>query len=132
MAYDYGRNSNALSNAISYIRCRSLGTDLTQRIVNLPAKEYVEALLADAILEAEENLGGEAKLDAEAQTLTVIKGADNIRLDRGAMTKQVMKALKAVGYDGWVSAEMIPNYAHYTETIIYNTSNAMDRILGRK
>jgi hexulose-6-phosphate isomerase len=44
----------------------------------------------------------------------------------------VMEALKNVGYDGWVSAEMIPNYTHYTETIIYNTSNAMDRILGRK
>ena len=44
----------------------------------------------------------------------------------------VMKSLEAIGYDGWVSAEMIPNYKHYTETIIYNTSNAMDRILGRK
>jgi len=37
-----------------------------------------------------------------------------------------------VGYDGWVTAEMIPNYKYHTETIIYNTSNAMDRILGRK
>ena len=45
---------------------------------------------------------------------------------------KVMEALKSVGYDGWVSAEMIPNYKYYTETIIYNTSNAMDRILGRK
>ena len=44
----------------------------------------------------------------------------------------VMEALKSVGYDGWVSAEMIPNYKYYTETIIYNTSNAMDKILGRK
>ena len=44
----------------------------------------------------------------------------------------VVEALKAIGYDGWVSAEMIPNYTHYTETIIYNPSNAMDRILGRK
>ena len=44
----------------------------------------------------------------------------------------VMAALKSVGYDGWVTAEMIPNYKFYTETIIYNTSNAMDRILGRK
>lgn len=44
----------------------------------------------------------------------------------------VMEALEKVGYDGWVTAEMIPNYKHYTETIIYNTSNAMDRILGRK
>lgn len=43
----------------------------------------------------------------------------------------VTAALNAVGYDGWVSAEMIPNYRHYTECIIYNTSNAMDRILGR-
>lgn len=45
---------------------------------------------------------------------------------------EVMKALKEVGYDGWVSAEMIPNYKYHTETIIYNTSNAMDKILGRK
>ena len=44
----------------------------------------------------------------------------------------VTAALEDIGYDGWVSAEMIPNYKHYTECIIYNTSNAMDRILGRK
>ena len=45
---------------------------------------------------------------------------------------EVVKALGEVGYDGWVSAEMIPNYKHYTDAIIYNTSYAMDRILGRK
>ena len=45
---------------------------------------------------------------------------------------EVVKALKEVGYDGWVSAEMIPNYKHFTETIIYNTSLSMDKILGRK
>lgn len=44
----------------------------------------------------------------------------------------VMKELEQIGYDGWVTAEMIPNYKYHTETIIYNTSNAMDRILGRK
>lgn len=44
----------------------------------------------------------------------------------------VMQALADVGYDGWVTAEMIPTYRFYTETIIYNTSNAMDKILGRK
>lgn len=44
----------------------------------------------------------------------------------------VTAALEEIGYDGWVSAEMIPNYKYYTETIIYNTSNAMDKILGRK
>lgn len=44
----------------------------------------------------------------------------------------VMEELKKIGYDGWVTAEMIPAYNHYPDTIIYNTSNAMDKILGRK
>lgn len=44
----------------------------------------------------------------------------------------VTAALEEIGYDNWVSAEMIPNYKYYTETIIYNTSKAMDAILGRK
>ena len=45
---------------------------------------------------------------------------------------EVVKALGEIGYDGWVSAEMIPSYKHHTDAIIYNTSYAMDRILGRK
>lgn len=44
----------------------------------------------------------------------------------------VMEALNEISYDGWVSAEMIPNYKYHTETIIYNTSKAMDAIMGRK
>lgn len=45
---------------------------------------------------------------------------------------EVVNALNEIGYDDWVSAEMIPNYKHYTETIIYNTSKSMDKILRRK
>ena len=44
----------------------------------------------------------------------------------------VVDALKEVGYNGWVTAEMIPNYNTYNEVLIQNTSNAMDKILGRK
>ncbi len=44
----------------------------------------------------------------------------------------VMKEFEKIGYDNWVTAEMIPAYTHYPETIIYNTSNSMDKILGRK
>ena len=44
----------------------------------------------------------------------------------------VVDALKSVGYDGYVTAEMIPAYTHYPETIIYNTANAMNKILGVK
>ena len=44
---------------------------------------------------------------------------------------EVMKAFKETGYDDWVTAEMLPPYTHYPEQILYNTSAAMDKILGR-
>ena len=43
----------------------------------------------------------------------------------------VIAALKKIGYDGWVTAEMLPPYTYYPETLVYNTSRAMDAILGR-
>lgn len=46
--------------------------------------------------------------------------------------KGVMSEFDKIGYDGWATAEMLPPYTQYPETIIYNTSNAMDKILGRK
>jgi len=44
----------------------------------------------------------------------------------------VMEQFKNIQYDGWVTAEMLPPYTYYPETILYNTSNAMDKIIGRK
>jgi len=44
---------------------------------------------------------------------------------------EVMKAFNEVGYEDYAIAEMIPNYKHYTNQIIYNTSRSMDQILGR-
>jgi hexulose-6-phosphate isomerase len=43
----------------------------------------------------------------------------------------VMQALRRVGYDGWIAAEMIPPvpfYKYCPETLIHNTSRAMDGI----
>lgn len=42
----------------------------------------------------------------------------------------VMTALGEVGYDGWCAAEMIPNYACYTDQTVINASLAMDRIFA--
>lgn len=44
----------------------------------------------------------------------------------------VKKSLDDIGYDNWVTAEMLPPYAQYPETILYNTSNSMNKILQRK
>ncbi|UKS23980.1 sugar phosphate isomerase/epimerase [Paenibacillus sp. HWE-109] len=45
---------------------------------------------------------------------------------------EVVKALESIGYNDYVIAEMIPSYTHHGEQIIFNTSGAMDAILGRK
>ncbi len=47
----------------------------------------------------------------------------------------VVAELRTVGYQGWLTAEMIPPvpfYKHCPEVLIHNTSRAMDAILGRK
>ena len=44
----------------------------------------------------------------------------------------VMAMLDKIGYHDWLTAEMLPPYAQFPETILYNTSNSMDRIMGRK
>ncbi len=43
---------------------------------------------------------------------------------------EVLKALKEVGYDGYLTAEVGP-YRYYPETILAHTSISMDRIMGR-
>jgi len=43
---------------------------------------------------------------------------------------EVIKALKAVGYDGFCTAEMVPTYRTSPLVRIQNTSNAMDAILA--
>lgn len=43
---------------------------------------------------------------------------------------EVMKAIREIGYEGPVPAELIPLYRHFPETRIANASNAMDAILS--
>ena len=46
----------------------------------------------------------------------------------------VVEELEKVGYESYVTAEMIPPspfYKHYPQQLIFNTSGTMDRILGR-
>lgn len=42
----------------------------------------------------------------------------------------VMDALRAINYDGWVTAEVLPAYRYYGERLIHETSAAMDAILS--
>ena len=44
----------------------------------------------------------------------------------------VTEALDQVGYKGFVTFEYFHPYPHYPEALIYQTSDSLDRILGRK
>ncbi len=44
---------------------------------------------------------------------------------------EVMKALRQVGYDDYITAEILPVYSQHPEALLYNTSRSMDFILGR-
>jgi hexulose-6-phosphate isomerase len=43
----------------------------------------------------------------------------------------VMDALEAIDYEGFVTFEYFHPYPHYPEALIYQTSDSLDRILGR-
>lgn len=43
----------------------------------------------------------------------------------------VMNALEATNYDGYVTFEYFHPYIHYPEALVYQTSDSLDRILGR-
>src|SRR5712692_2308977 len=44
----------------------------------------------------------------------------------------VVEALDKIGYRGYVTFEYFHPFPHYPEALIYQTSDALDRILGRK
>jgi L-ribulose-5-phosphate 3-epimerase len=44
----------------------------------------------------------------------------------------VMEAFDKVGYRGYLTFEYFHPYTHYPEALIYHTSDALDRMLGRK
>ncbi len=44
----------------------------------------------------------------------------------------VLDALEAVGYHGWLTFEYFNAFPHWPEALVYYTSDALDRMLGRK
>ena len=45
---------------------------------------------------------------------------------------RVVEAFNEIGYNSFLTAEMLPPYPHHPDALIYNTSKALDYILGGK
>lgn len=98
MAYDYGRQGGAVSDTLRFLGCVLFSTDFTERVMDLPSKGYIEALLENAVIDAELALNSDVVLDYEAQTLTLIKGGQHIQLDRSKMLTMLMNAIEKRKY----------------------------------
>ncbi len=59
-----------------------------------------------------------------------INGFCNL-LEGDANWKEVIKALKEIKYDSYLTAEIVPPYRQYPQALIYNISKNMDFILDR-
>lgn len=94
-AYDYGRTGNAFSNTCTYLRCLLAGKDLTEEVFGALDEEMIEGVVQLGVASAQGNLQSDIQIDREAQTLTMIKGANSIRLDQDAVLELVMKALRS-------------------------------------
>ena len=44
----------------------------------------------------------------------------------------VMEALAAVDYSGYLTFEYFHPYEHFPEALVFQTSDSLDRMLGRK
>ncbi len=44
----------------------------------------------------------------------------------------VMEAFRKIGYEGYLTFEYFHPFSHYPEALIHHTSDALDRLLGRK
>jgi hydroxypyruvate isomerase len=44
----------------------------------------------------------------------------------------IMRAIAETGYKGFLTFEYFHPYTHYPEALIWQTSDSLDRILGRK
>ena len=53
-------------------------------------------------------------------------------LDGSTDWPAVLNAFGRVGYKGYLTFEYFHPFAHYPEALIYNTSDALDRMLGKK
>jgi L-ribulose-5-phosphate 3-epimerase len=43
-----------------------------------------------------------------------------------------MEALEAIGYRDYLAFEYFHPFAHYPEALVYQSSDALDRMLGRR
>ena len=77
--------------------------------------------------------GGGAKGGGPKRRVVVVFGGRSAEHEVSvASARSVMEALDQTGYHGYLTFEYFHPYLHYPEALVYQTSDSLDRLLGRK
>lgn len=128
-AYDYGRSGNAFSNTCEYLRCLIAGKDLTEEVFGTLDEELIDGVVQVGVAAAQANLMDDVEIDADAETVTVIKGASYIHLDTQEVYDLVISALRkgefgTVTYEPKMSMESDLDVAQLREQICSEKKDA--------
>ncbi len=92
----YGREGNMYERLYSYVNALIMPHDVADDRTFEINEEYVDQILDQAVAKFDELTADSAyKIDREKEQFVVLKGAGEIRIDRDALKKKVMDALKA-------------------------------------
>ena len=98
LAQDYGKDDNLLLKTLHYAKCRYEGLDLTDKLFAAPNEAIIRNRLLLPMREARAQLNAAAKLDPEAGTLTVIKGAQSIVLSEEEAAELILSELRELHF----------------------------------
>ncbi|MBO6014066.1 MAG: VanW family protein [Oscillospiraceae bacterium] len=92
----YGREGNMYERLYAYVNALIMPHDVADDRTFEINEEYVDQILDQAVAKFDELTADSAyKIDREKEQFIVLKGAGEIRIDRDALKKKVMDALKA-------------------------------------
>lgn len=97
-AQNYGKSDNLLLKTWNYAKCRHEGADLTGELFAEPNEAFIRNRLLLPMREARKILQAAVEIDVPNSTLTVIKGAQSIRLSEDEAMELILADLEQLKF----------------------------------
>ena len=127
-AYAYGHSGDNISNLVTYVEDMLVPQDLGGYESSLN-EEYIASAVNEAVDAFEKATEGEEyKVNEEASTLELVKGAGQVTIDRAALTARVREALLAreekLAWTEIVGEPLMPDFSAIAATLAQEVHDA--------
>lgn len=97
-AYEYGRDCNMFSGLFKYLRCVFSGANLTAEAMQFD-EDYIKGQIKSGVNDMNDALSDQTyNLDLDKKILSVVKGADSIKVDQDEIFTMITDALNEGNY----------------------------------